>query len=95
MVVSTFRIVLTLLFLSFWFTAFGQDDWDVPWQVIGDSSNLHQRKMLSLQARSLLKVPEKRYPGLQFLQKHLNISTIQIKTDDTFVELPPGIIELW
>ena len=35
-----FRIVVTLLFLSFCLTAFSQDDWDVPWQVIGDSANM-------------------------------------------------------
>ena len=90
MVVSTFRIVLTLLFLSFWFTALGQDDWDVPWQVIGDSSNLASKKNVIVTGKISVKGSGEAITGASISAETFKYFDYSDQNGGYAVELPPG-----
>ena len=90
MVVSTFRIILTLFFLSFWFTAFGQDDWDVPWQVIGDSSNLTSKQNVIVTGKISVKGSGEPITGASISAETFKYFDYSDQTGGYAVELPPG-----
>src|SRR5688572_9459021 len=90
MAVSTFRIVFTLLFLPFWFTTFGQNEWDVPWQVIGDSSNLASRQNVILTGKISVKSSGEPVTGASISAETFKYFDYSDQIGGYAIELPPG-----
>ena len=90
MSVSTFKIILAVLLLQLGLTAFGQDEWDVPWKVIGDSTNLVPKQNVIVTGKVSVKGSGEPVTGASISAETFKYFDYSDQSGGYAIELPPG-----
>ena len=85
-----FKIVITLILLPFSFTAFSQDDWDVSWQVIGDSASMAPKQNVIITGKVSIKGSGEPVSGASISAETFKYFDYSDQSGVYALELPPG-----
>ncbi|WP_276374920.1 TonB-dependent receptor [Chryseolinea sp. H1M3-3] len=90
MIVFTCRVFLVILFAQLSGHAIAQDDWDVAWQVVGDSAELIPKQNLILTGRVTQKDSGEPVTGASISAETFKYFDYTDQTGSYVLELPPG-----
>src|SRR5688572_5971643 len=85
-----FKIVLTVILLPFCLTAFSQDDWDVSWQVIGDSASMAPKQNVIITGKVSIKGSGEPVSGASISAETFKYFDYSDQSGVYALELPPG-----
>jgi hypothetical protein len=90
MVDSTLKIFVVILLLSPYSNAFAQDDWNVPWHAVGDSSNFVPRQNIIVTGRVTYKESGEPVSGASISAETFKYFDYSDQSGSYLLELPPG-----
>jgi len=90
MTVSTFRVSLLVIFSLFFYQTWAQDEWNIPWIVIGDSADLKPNKNVIITGMISTKGTRESVSGASVSVETFKYFDYSDQAGHYILELPPG-----
>ncbi|MDH4092071.1 MAG: TonB-dependent receptor, partial [Cyclobacteriaceae bacterium] len=84
------RVYILVFFSLLWTAAFAQDDWDVPWIVVGDSAHLMPKQDLIITGKISNSVSGEAVTGASISAETFKYFDYSDQNGHYVLELPPG-----